>query len=392
MEDTVLIVDDEPAVRALVASQLDYLGLEASHTGDPEEALDVVRSDHPPSLVMLDIEMPAISGTELLRRIKEIDQDVQVVMVSGLQDLATVRECLRAGAYDYLAKPFELEDLSNTAERALERRRLIRQNREYQRDLERMVEEQTNEIRRTRDIALMTLAKLAESRDSETGLHLERMQEYSRILARAARDGHYSDQIDDEFVEWVFKSSPLHDIGKVGIPDAILRKPGSLTTEELEVMRTHTRIGGDTLRSVLERFRGPTFLTMAMEIAYSHHERWDGDGYPNGLIGEEIPLPARIVAVADAYDAITSRRPYKDSHSHQEAVRRIRVDRGEHFDPHLVDTFLDCEQRFDEVRQQMMDARESGEHDAAAHRAAVESAAVENAAAESASEEAADAA
>lgn len=356
MEDFVLIVDDEPAVRALVASQLDFLGLKARHTGDHEEALADVAGDDPPSLVMLDIEMPRISGMELLRQIKKIDQDVQVVMVSGLQDLGTVRECLRAGAYDYLAKPFELEDLSNTTERALERRRLIRQNREYQRDLERMVEDQTEEIRRTRDIALMTLAKLAESRDSETGLHLERMQEYSRLLADNMRDGPYAEQVDDEFVEWVVKSAPLHDIGKVGIPDAILRKPGPLTPEERETMRTHTTIGGETLRSVLERFRGPTFLTMAMEIAFSHHERWDGDGYPAGLSEQEIPLAARIVAVADAYDAITSPRPYKGAISHKEAVRRIRIDRGEHFDPVLVDTFLACADRFDTVRQKMMDA------------------------------------
>lgn len=356
MEDFVLIVDDEPSVRTLVASQLQYLGLRARHTGDHEEALADVAGENPPSLVMLDIEMPRISGMELLRQIKKIDQDVQVVMVSGLQDLGTVRECLRAGAYDYLAKPFELEDLSNTTERALERRRLIRQNREYQRDLEKMVEEQTEEIRRTRDIALMTLAKLAESRDSETGLHLERMQEYSRLLADNMRGGTYAEQVDDEFVEWVFKSAPLHDIGKVGIADAILRKPGPLTPEELRIMRTHTTIGGDTLRSVLERFRGPTFLTMAMEIAYSHHERWDGDGYPARLARQEIPLAARIVAVADAYDAITSPRPYKGSIPHSEAVERIRIDRGKHFDPVLVDTFLDCADRFDEVRQEMMDA------------------------------------
>ncbi|MDA8016464.1 MAG: response regulator [Thermoanaerobaculia bacterium] len=370
MEDFVLIVDDEPSVRALVASQLQYLGLTARHTGDHEEALAEVAGANPPSLVMLDIEMPRISGMDLLRQIKQIDQDVQVVMVSGLQDLGTVRECLRAGAYDYLAKPFELEDLSNTTERALERRQLIRENRDYQRDLEHMVEEQTEEIRRTRDIALMTLAKLAESRDSETGLHLERMQEYSRLLADNVRDGPYANEIDDEFVEWVFKSAPLHDIGKVGIADSILRKPGPLTPEELETMRTHTTIGGDTLRSVLKRFRGPTFLTMAMEIAYSHHERWDGGGYPAGLAQEQIPLAARIVAVADAYDAITSPRPYKQSIPHTEAVERIRVDRGLHFDPILVDTFLACADRFDEVRQEMMDARSAERASAAAARGA----------------------
>ncbi|MEM1204748.1 MAG: HD domain-containing phosphohydrolase [Acidobacteriota bacterium] len=355
MEEFVLVVDDEPTVRELVASQLDFLGFPARATGDHQKALAIAGSEHPPALAMLDIEMPETSGVQLLRRIKAINEDIQVVMVSGLQDLATVRECLRAGAYDYLAKPFELEDLKNTAERALERRRLLRQNRDYQLDLEQMVQDQTDEIRRTRDIALLTLAKLAESRDSETGLHLERMQEYSRILADAMRGGPYSDQVDDEFVEWVFKSSPLHDIGKVGIPDAILRKPGPLTPDELTVMRTHTTIGGDTLRSVLERFSGPTFLSMAMDIAYSHHERWDGRGYPQGLLEHDIPLAARVVSVADAYDAITSRRPYKEPFSHEEAVRRISVDRDLHFDPVIVDVFLSCHEQFEAVRRRLMD-------------------------------------
>ncbi|MEM6794153.1 MAG: HD domain-containing phosphohydrolase, partial [Acidobacteriota bacterium] len=327
-EELVLVVDDEIAVRELMTSQLDFLGFKAQATGDPDEALRAVACEMRPAIVMLDIEMPGTSGLELLAQIKEQTDDTQVVMVSGLHDLGTVRQCLRAGAYDYLAKPFELEDLANTTERALERRSLLRQNREYQEDLEQMVQDQTVEIRRTRDIALMTLAKLAESRDSETGLHLERMQEYSRILAERVRVGPYEDQVDEDFVEWVVKSSPLHDIGKVGIPDAILRKPGPLTPEEQEVMRTHTTIGGDTLRSVLEQFRGPSFLTTAMEIAYHHHERWDGKGYPSGLAGHDIPLEARIVSIADAYDAITSRRPYKEPVSHQEAVRRILVDRG----------------------------------------------------------------
>ncbi|MCG8458903.1 MAG: HD domain-containing protein, partial [Holophagales bacterium] len=213
------------------------------------------------------------------------------------------------------------------------------------------------EIRRTRDMALMTLAKLAESRDTETGLHLERMREYSRILAETitAPDHPYHDRVDEEFVEWVFKSSPLHDIGKVGIPDRILQKPGPLTPEELLIMRTHTTIGGDTLRDVLEQFSGPTFLTMAMEIAYSHHERWDGRGYPSGLSGEDIPLAARIVAIADAYDAITSRRPYKAPIEHAEAVRRILVDREKHFDPVLVDSFMNTQHRFAEIQQRMVD-------------------------------------
>lgn len=356
MEEFVLVVDDEPPVRELLKTQLTYLGFSGRATGDAEEALAFAGGDQPPALVLLDIEMPGTSGLDLLRRIKEINPDIQVVMVSGLHDLATVRQCVRSGAYDYLAKPFELEDLHNTVDRAFERRRLIQQNRDYQQHLENMVEVRTEEVRHTRDIALLTLAKLAESRDFDTGLHLERMSEYSRLIAGGLAGGDaYSSEIDDEFVEWVHKSSPLHDIGKVGIPDAILRKPGPLTEDEVAVMRTHTTIGGDTLRSVLEKYRGQTFLSMAMEIAYSHHERWDGKGYPQGLASTQIPLAARIVTIADAYDAITSRRPYKEPFSHEEAVRRIVVDRELHFDPVLVDVFLDLQDEFKAIQQRLID-------------------------------------
>ncbi|HEX9736652.1 MAG TPA: HD domain-containing phosphohydrolase [Thermoanaerobaculia bacterium] len=367
MKDFILVVDDEVAVRELLVSQLAFLGFEARQTADGEYSLEIARSDHPPALVLLDIEMPGLSGVDLLRRLKKISEDIQVVMVSGLRDLGTVRECLREGAYDYLAKPFELEDLHNTAERAIERRQLIRQNRDYKEHLERKVLEKTEEIRRTRDLALMTLAKLAESRDSETGLHLERIAEYSRILARALRQGERHPEVDDEFVDWVVKSAPLHDIGKVGIADAILRKAGPLTVEESETMRRHTTIGGDTLRSVLEQFSGTSFLTMAMEIAYYHHERWDGGGYPFGLVGEEIPLAARIVSIADAYDAITSRRPYKEPLSHEVAVERIRVDSGKHFDPRLVEAFLGSEGEFAVVHRRLQgDQRHAAEPASAA--------------------------
>lgn len=356
MEEFVLIIDDEPSVRELLLSQLEYLSLPARATADCRAALEIAGSTSPPALVLLDIEMPGTSGVDLLRRIKAVDEDIQVVMVSGLHDLGTVRACLRYGAYDYLAKPFELEDLGNTMQRALERRRLVRQNRAYQENLERMVDEKTEELRETRDIALYTLAKLAESRDSETGLHLERMAAYSRVLAGAITEGPYAELVDEEWVDWIHKSSPLHDIGKVGIPDAILRKPGPLDAEELALMRTHTTIGGDTLREVLEKFSGPSFLELAMQIAYSHHERWDGGGYPHGLQGEEIPLAARVVALADAYDAITSHRPYKEAESHEEAVRRILIDRGLHFDPVLVEAFERCSDAFARIKKQILEA------------------------------------
>ena len=360
VRERIVIVDDEPGVRRLLRAHLSCLPYETLEARDAAEAMAFLAEAPRPALVLSDIEMPGLSGVELLKRIKELDSNIQVVMVTGQQDLETVRQCLQEGAYDYLVKPFDPDDLLNTVERSLERARLIRQNEEYQINLERMVLEQTVEIRQTRDIALMTLARLAESRDHATGQHLERMAAYSRRLAEELAGGVYSGSIGTGFVEHLYKSSPLHDIGKVGIPDSILLKQGPLTAEERQVMRQHPEIGGDTLRSVVEQFRGNTFLTMGMEIAYSHHERWDGRGYPFGLAGDKIPLAARLVAVADAYDAITSRRPYKGPFGHEEAVRRITVDRGLHFDPALVDGFLACHQDFDAIRQRLTDPLADG--------------------------------
>jgi putative two-component system response regulator len=355
MKERVVIVDDEPGVRGLLLAYLSPLPLDCRAAKDAAEALALATEEPRPSLVLSDIEMPGLSGVELLERLKALDPTLQVVMVTGVQQMETVRQCVRAGAYDYIVKPFDADDLLSTVERALERCRLIRQNEEYRKHLERMVEEQTVEIRQTRDIALLTLARLAESRDSATGQHLERMAEYSRRLAlEAARETVFG-QVTEETVEQIYKSSPLHDIGKVGIPDAILRKPGPLSPDEMAIMRTHPQIGGDTLKGVIERYEGHSFLKLGMEIAYHHHERWDGSGYPRGLAGTEIPLAARIVALADAYDTITSRRPYKSAFDHEEAVRRIVRDRGTHFDPVLVDVFLRCHRDFAQIRGRLSD-------------------------------------
>jgi putative two-component system response regulator len=355
MSERILIVDDEPATRSLLAAYLSSLRHDCRTARDGFEAFALAVQEPGFSLVLCDVEMPGLCGLELLQKLKELDPNLQVVMLVGPHDMDVVRRCLRAGAYDTVVKPFEAEDLHTTVERAVERARLIRQNEEYRRHLERMVHEQTIEIRQTRDIALFTLAKLAESRDNATGQHLERMAAYSRRLAEQLAAGPYRGQLAEDFVDHLFKSSPLHDIGKVGIPDSILRKPGPLDEGERAVMRTHPQIGGDTLRKVIEQFRGNSFLSMGMEIAYYHHEHWNGNGYHYKLKGEHIPLAARIVAVADAYDAITSQRPYKESYDHEEAVRLIAVDRGRHFDPVLVDAFLDCEDELDTIRRRFLD-------------------------------------
>jgi putative two-component system response regulator len=360
MTERVLIVDDEPGIRALLMAHLAALPFEVRPARDASEALALVAEEPRPSLVLSDIEMPGLSGVELLQRIKALDPAIQVVMVTGVHQMDTVRQCVRAGAYDYIVKPFEGDDLLATVERAMDRARLLRQNDDYRRNLERMVRDQTLEIRETRDIALFTLARLAESRDIETGRHLERMAEYSRVLAEAVRHEADLPALSEDFVEQVHKSSPLHDIGKVGIPDGILLKPGRLEPAEMAVMRRHPEIGGDTLRDVIERYVDHEFLRMGMEIAYYHHERWDGSGYPRGLSGSDIPLAARIVALADAYDTITSRRPYKAAFGHDEAVRRIAKDRGTHFDPVLVDVFLRYHRDFAEVRDELMDPDHAG--------------------------------
>lgn len=353
MHDHVLVVDDEGSIRELIASQLKIFGQDCVTAASADEAYQIALGEPRPALVISDVHMPGTSGVQLLHQIKELDENIQVVMVSGLNDLETVRECLRNGAYDYLIKPFELEDLVNTVRRAIERNHLLRQNESYRIDLEAMVSEQTDQIRQTRDIAVFTLARLAESRDNETGLHLERMAEYSRRLAEELKSSEGS-AVTTEYLEQLYKSSPLHDIGKVGIPDSILLKPGPLTSIEFRIMQRHTTIGGDTLRSVIERFSGQTFLTMAMEIAYSHHEKWDGSGYPHGLVGRDIPLSARVVALADAYDAITSARPYKDALDHESATERICRDVGKHFDPELVAAFDRCHEEFVDIRRGLM--------------------------------------
>jgi putative two-component system response regulator len=288
-------------------------------------------------------------------------------MVTANGELDTVRKCLRLGAYDYLLKPYALTELSQTIERALERRRLKLQVEAYQRELERKVEEKTREVLETRDIAMLAVAKLAECRDDTTGFHLDRIQWFSRLVGEALTEGPYADRVSPEFVDHLFKSSPLHDIGKVAIPDSILMKPGPLDADQWEVMKTHTTQGGDTLREVIELHRSPSgqgarFLRMAMVIAYAHHERWDGTGYPEGKAGDEIPLEARIVALADAYDAITSERPYKAALSHPEAIRRILRDRGRHFDPQVTDAFVRCAPKFELIRRQMQGRENDRRH------------------------------
>lgn len=232
----------------------------------------------------------------------------------------------------------------------------LAQDFEVQMQLERQVQAQLRDLAEAQLATIFALSKLAESRDTDTGKHLERVREYSRVLATQLRHKHeFAEAVNDEFVEHVYRASPLHDIGKVAIPDNILRKPGKLTPDEFRVMQTHAELGARTLREVVAQYPGNQLVSIGIEIAQSHHEKWDGSGYPQGLSGIGIPLPARIVAVADVYDALTSRRPYKEPFTVERARDLIVEGRGQHFDPAMVDAFLSVEDEFRRIAQALAD-------------------------------------
>jgi putative two-component system response regulator len=329
-----LIVDDDELSLEILQDVLVQLGYEVERAHNGREALSCLRK-HSIHLVITDWEMPEMNGLELCRAIREEDFDgyVYVIMLTGRDGGQQKIEGLHGGADAFLTKPLNPKELLvslKTAERIL--------------SLE------------TRDLAMFALAKLSESRDPETGAHIERVQSYARLLAQyLSTTPRYHDVIDLEFIRLIFQTSPLHDIGKVGIPDAVLLKPGQLSEAEMAVMRTHASLGAQTLEASLQRFPHVRFLQMARDIASSHHEHWNGKGYPQGLTGTAIPLSARIVALADVYDALTSRRVYRDAMSHAQAKQLIVAERATHFDPDVIDAFLATESEFIAIHERFKD-------------------------------------
>jgi putative two-component system response regulator len=330
----VLLVDDDDFALSVLENTITRMGYQAISVTDGEQAMDTLRNSNI-RLVITDWDMPNMNGLDLCRAVRRDDLSgyVYVIMLTGREGPKQRMEGLCAGADDFLNKPLDPEELLvclKTAERIL--------------GLE------------TRDLALFALAKLAESRDSDTGAHIERVQSYSRIIARnLTAEVKTCNGIDDEYIRLLYQTSPLHDLGKVAIPDSILLKPGKLTPTEFAIMETHTVVGAKTLDAALARFPNARFLQMAREIAVTHHERFDGSGYPHGLVGDQIPLCGRIVAVADVYDALTSRRVYKDAMSHEQAKSIILQGRGNHFDPEVVDAFARAEQQLLAVWERLRD-------------------------------------
>ena len=344
----ILIVDDcqdnVEILRELL--QAEY-ALETA--GNGQQCLEKIRL-FSPDLVLLDIMMPGIDGYEVCRQIKSspIGGFTQVILLSGKATPHDRLEGYRAGADDYVVKPFDHDELLAKIRVQFRLRDTLSQLwdanariHEFNNALEELVQQRTKEVIATRDVAVFALAKLADSRDQETGAHLDRMRKYSWILAdQLSRQGPYVGQVNQQFKDDIWKSSPLHDVGKVGIPDAILLKPGKLTPQEYEIMKRHAAIGGNALEEASRQSTSGGFLEMAVGIARHHHERFDGKGYPDSLSGKDIPLAARIVAVADVFDALTSVRVYKPAFAPEVAIRLIQEGSGSQFDPEIVAAFL----------------------------------------------------
>jgi putative two-component system response regulator len=368
---TVLIVDDMPQNLLLLGELLQpHYQVRAANSG--ERALRVTRSAPQPDLILLDVMMPGMDGHEVLRHLREdpITRDIPVIFVTALDDAADEERGLSLGAVDYLTKPITppvaLARVRAHLELAQARRRLAAQN-EW---LEAEVQRRTAETRLIQELCIRALACLSETRDLETGRHIIRTQSYVGILARHLV-GHprFAEGLAGRKLEMLVHAAPLHDIGKVGIPDAILRKPGRLTPEEYAIMKTHAAIGADAIEAAVaqalaeadeltaEQAEGAlAFLRTAQEIALAHHEKWDGSGYPRGLAGEAIPVSARLMALADVFDALTTRRVYKPALGIEETTRIITAGRGTAFDPDVVDAFLACRDAFLAVAQRIPDA------------------------------------
>jgi len=321
----ILLVDDEEMIRRLLSQKLSAEGYRCQQAANAEQALEKLKDDSI-ELVILDIRMPGKSGVELLPEIKAKYSDTAVVMATAVDDANTAINCMKAGAYNYINKPFNLEEVSFSVRRALEGRRLKLENRDYQQHLEQKVEEQAQKIRASFFNAVTALAYALEAKDVYTSGHSQRVTEISVAIAKELG-------LPKESIEKIRLAGLVHDIGKIGVRELVLNKPGSLSEEEYEHVRLHSETG----EHILEPLVGDKEILKAVR---HHHERYDGAGYPDGLKGERIPLLARIIAVADTFDAMTSERPYRKALTKEAACAEVERCRGTQFDPEAADAFL----------------------------------------------------
>ena len=347
---TVLVVDDTPDNLTLVSNLLrkDYR-VRVAING--EKALKIAFSETPPDLILLDVMMPVMDGYEVCEQLRNNSRTahIPVIFLTAKSEVEDERKGLSLGASDYITKPISPPILEARVKTHL----TVKAHADFLTDktayLESEVARRTREISAIQDVTIQAMASLAETRDSDTGNHIRRTQFYVKALAtHLRRHPRFSAFLTDSMIDMIFKSAPLHDIGKVGIPDRILLKPGRFEPEEFNIMKTHTTLGRDAIQAA-ENSLGleVEFLSVAKEIAYGHQEKWDGTGYPEGLQGDAIPISARIMAVADVYDALISRRVYKDGMPHEQALSIIQQGRGSHFDADIVDAFMAIQ---DEIR------------------------------------------
>lgn len=356
---TILVVDDTPENLTMMSFLLkDRYKVKVANHG--QKALRIAASEPQPDLILLDIMMPEMDGYEVCRQLQQDPQtrNIPIIFLTAKASVEDEEFGLGLGAVDYITKPISPPVVLARVKTHLSLKAsadFLRSKSDY---LEQEVAKRTREISAVQDVTILAMASLAETRDNETGNHIRRTQHYVKALAEALRQQpKFATVLDDHTIAMLFKSAPLHDIGKVGIPDRILLKPGRYEPEEFAIMQRHPLLGLQAIEHA-EQSLGTSvdFLRVAKEIAYGHHEKWDGSGYPQGLVGEAIPLSARLMAVADVYDALISRRVYKEGMPHQQAAEIIAQGRGSHFDPDVVDAFFQIEQTFVAIAQRYLDS------------------------------------
>ena len=356
---TILVIDDSPDSLALMSGLLkDIYRVKVATHGDM--GLQVALSAQPPDLILLDIMMPEVDGYEVCRQLKAnpASYTIPVIFITATSDAADEQKGFALGAVDYITKPVSPPILLARVATHL----ALKASADFLRDksdfLEQEVARRTQELSNAQDVTILAMTSLAETRDSDTGNHIRRTQHYVKALAQALVDHpRFKGQLSQLVINALFKSAPLHDIGKVGIPDRILLKPSSLSLEEFEIMKTHTTLGFEAIEQAEKTLGTPVpFLQMAKEIALSHQEKWDGSGYPQGLKGDAIPMSARLMAVADVYDALISQRVYKAALPHDRAVQIVFQGRGSHFDPDMVDAFIGIQDEFNAIAQRYKDS------------------------------------
>lgn len=351
-QEVVLVIDDTAENLALISEVLrGEFKVKVAPSG--ARGLQLAQAVAPPDLILLDIMMPEMDGYEVLRQLQSDakTRDIPVIFLTAMSTVEDERRGLDLGAVDYITKPISPPLVQSRVRNHLQlkaARDFLKYKSEF---LEREVQRRTREVTLIQEVTIRALASLAETRDNDTGNHILRTQHYVKLLAnRLARHPRFAAFLTEATIDLLYKSAPLHDIGKVGIPDRILLKPGKLTPDEYEIMKMHTTLGGDAIANAELAIGEETgFLRLAKEIAYSHQEWWDGSGYPQGLKGDDIPISARLMAVADVYDALISKRVYKQAVTHEDAVQMIREGRGTHFDPDVVDAFLASEESIREI-------------------------------------------